>query len=51
MASKVTGVPSVYSNACSGADQRNIKASPGEFSAQSASNTKLFPFDDAIMNE
>ena len=55
MASQITRLTIVHSAVYSGADQRKHQNSaslafvPGEFSAQKASNAKMFPFNDVIM--
>ena len=61
MASQITSLTIVYSSVYSGADQRKHQSSAslafvrgihpvtGEFPAQRASNTEMFPFDDVIM--
>ena len=61
MASQITGVSSVYSTVCSGADQKKTSRlrvsglcegnSPGtgEFHTQRASNVEMIRFDDVIM--
>ena len=63
VASQITSLKIVYSAVNSGVDQINITAprhwllcagnSPVicEFPAQRASNTEMFPFDDAIMHD
>ena len=63
MASQITSLTIVYSSVYSGADQRKISKlhatgfcaenSPvtGEFPAQMASNSEMFPFDYVIMKE
>ena len=56
-ASQIASLTIVYSSVYSGADQRKHQSpngaenSPvtGEFPAQMASNAKMFPFDDVIM--
>ena len=62
MVSQITGVLTVYSPVCSGADKKTKTSklrvtglcegnSPvtGEFPTQKASNAEMFPFDDVIM--
>ena len=57
IASQITSLTIVYSIVYSDADQRKHQSSvslafvrvPGEFPAQMASYTEMFPFDDVIM--
>ena len=61
MASQITSLAVVYSIVYSGADHRKHQSSAslafvrwitgtGEFPSQRASNAKMFPFDDVIMD-